>query len=271
MTKTVLITGASSGFGKLCAQTFQSKGWNVIATMRDPAAGADLAQLDNVQIASLDVTDGASIARAVREGLARFGKIDVLVNNAGFAQQGVLETTTDAQMRHQFDVCLFGLVDVTKALLPHFRETGDGVIVNLSSIGGRVAFPFTSLYHAVKFAVEGLTESLQYELDPLGIRVKLVEPGAYGTRINQSAIWSGVEDGSAYKDALDKARAAMRAMADQGGQDPQEVADTVYLAATDGTATLRYPVGADAEQILTARARMTDTEFKSMIVQSIGL
>jgi NADP-dependent 3-hydroxy acid dehydrogenase YdfG len=271
MSKTVLITGASSGFGKLTAKTFHDKGWNVIATMRNPDAETDLTQLDNVLITKLDVTDKASIESTVAAGLVRFGGIDVLVNNAGHSLQGVVQTTTDAQMRHEFDVNFFGIVDTTKAVVPHFIEQKSGVIVNVSSIAGRVAFPFTAFYHASKFAVEGFTESLQYELNPMGIRLKLIEPGAFPTNIMAAGDWSEISEDSVYAPALDAAKASMDKMANTEGQDPQQVAEKIYLAATDETETLRYPVGADAEQILGARAQMDDVAFKNMIRQSTGV
>ncbi|OJJ11531.1 short-chain dehydrogenase/reductase [Alphaproteobacteria bacterium AO1-B] len=271
MTKTVLITGTSSGFGKLTAKTFHEKGWNVIATMRKPEAETELTQLDDVLVTRLDVTDKPSIVEAVTIGRERFGGIDVLVNNAGHSLQGVVQTTTDAQMRRQFDVNFFGMVDTINAVVPTFLANKSGVIVNVSSIAGRVTFPFTAFYHASKFAVEGFTEALQYELNPMGVRLKLIEPGAFPTRIMASGDWSEISEGSVYAPALDAAKASMDKMANIEGQDPQQVAEKIYLAATDETETLRYPVGADAEQILGARAQMDDVAFKNMIRQSTGV
>lgn len=270
MKKTVLITGSSSGFGKLTAKKFHQEGWNVIATMRSPENETELNQLDNVLVSRLDVTDTNSISSAIAEGVERFGKVDVLVNNAGYALQGPLETTSDDQARRQMEVNVFGLINVTKAMVPHFRANKAGVIINYSSIGGRVAFPYTSMYHATKFAVEGFTESLQYELNPFGIKLKLIEPGAYATNINNAADWSTADEGSDYKAQLDTAKSAMQAMAG-AGQDPVEVAEKTFAAATDGTDTLRYPVGNDALQILAARSQMEDVQLKSMITQSLGL
>ena len=270
MQKTVLITGTSSGFGKLIAKKFQQEGWNVIATMRSPEKETELTQLDNVLVSRLDVTDNESISRAVAEGLGRFGRIDVLVNNAGFSLHGPLEATPEEKIRRQMDVNVFGLVNVTKALLPHLRSNKEGVIINFSSIGGRIGFPFNSMYHASKFAIEGLTESLQYELNPLGIKIKLIEPGVYNTQLIASSEWSTVDDDSDYKKTLDAIGPAYEAMS-SSDQDPQEVADITFTAATDGTETLRYPIGADAEQMLTARSQMTDVEFKRMLTSALGL
>ncbi|NRF64237.1 SDR family oxidoreductase [Vibrio coralliilyticus] len=271
MKKTVLITGTSSGFGKLAVKKFQSEGWNVIATMRTPEKEQELNTLENVLVLKLDVTDKSSIDQAVSDGIAHFGKIDVLVNNAGYALQGVFEYTSDEQMRREFDVNVFGLVDTTKALLPHFRTNMNGVVVNVSSIAGRVAFPFTTFYHASKFAVEGLTESLQYELLPFGIGVKLVEPGAFGTNINSSASWANGEHNNPYSDKLHIAKTAMQTMAATLQQDPKEVADKIFQAATDDSSTLRYPVGGDAIQVLGAREKMGDSEFKDMMITNLGI
>ncbi|MCT4639156.1 MAG: SDR family oxidoreductase [Bacteroidales bacterium] len=271
MNKTVLITGASSGFGRLTVKKFQQEGWNVIATMRISEKEMEFTELNNVLVTCLDVTVKDTITRAIAQGIERFGKIDVLVNNAGYALQGPMESTTDVQIERQFNVNVFGLINVTKAIIPHFRGNQNGIVINYSSIGGRVAFPYTSMYHATKFAVEGFTESLQYELNPLGIRLKLIEPGAYNTNINNAADWSFADGISDYKEGLDKAKLAMQAMGGASGQNPQDVADITYIAATDCTDILRYPVGGDAEQILGARSQMDDLQFKTMIRESLGL
>ena len=177
MQKTVLITGCSSGFGKATAIHFASQGWNVIATMRNPKPDNELAAIDGVFVTHLDVQDLASIEAAVAAGIARFGRIDVLVNNAGFGLYGVFEATSREKVREQFDVNVFGTMDVTRAILPHFRGNKAGVILNISSGAGIFTLPMLSLYSASKFALEGFSEALTYELAPLGITVKLIEPG----------------------------------------------------------------------------------------------
>jgi NAD(P)-dependent dehydrogenase (short-subunit alcohol dehydrogenase family) len=174
MKRTVFITGASSGFGKESVQLFHEKGWNVVATMRSPSQGS-AAGLDGVLVERLDVTDAGSIEAAVASAIRTFGQIDVLVNNAGYGALGALEAASDAEIRRQMEVNLFGLIAVTKGVLPFMRARRSGVIVNVSSMGGRLPFPFSTLYNATKFAVEGLTESLQFELNPLGIRTKLTK------------------------------------------------------------------------------------------------
>jgi len=181
MKKTILITGASSGFGRETAKLFHSKGWNVIATMRSPEKETELSTLSDILISRLDVTDKLTIQSAVAAGIAKFGQIDVLVNNAGYGAMGALEAATEQEVRQQFEVNLFGLIEVTKAVLPAMRQEKSGIIINVSSVGGRVTFPFSSLYHATKFAVEGLSESLSQEVAPLGIKVLIVEPGPFRT------------------------------------------------------------------------------------------
>ncbi|MGZ3756017.1 MAG: SDR family oxidoreductase [Mucilaginibacter sp.] len=270
MKNTVLITGASSGFGKAAAKLFHTKGWNVIASMRSPEKETDLSALNGILITKLDVTDQFSIQNAVHDGIEKFGKIDVLVNNAGYGALGALEAATEDEVKKQFDVNLFGLIAVTKAILPGMREQKSGTIINVSSVGGRVTFPFSSLYHATKFAVEGLTESMQYELNPLGINLKIVEPGGYKTEFaGRSMALFGVDGLADYQPAFDK----FTAMLDQWpmSENIGEVADAIYEAATDGTEQLRYPVGHDAAQLIHARQQMNDVDFKNMMAAQTGI
>ncbi len=268
MTKTVLITGASSGFGKDAARLFHKNGWNVIASMRSPEKEAELGALDRVALVRLDVTDGDSIQKAVEEGVSRFGSIDALVNNAGFGSLGVLEAAPAEVVRQQFEVNVFGVIEVIKAVLPHMRRNKHGVIINVASMGGRIAFPFSTLYHATKYAVEGLSESLQYELEPLGIKVKIVEPGGYKTDFaGRSLATFGAGDLLDYMPAYD-------AFAGQVDNWPMsesvwEVAEAIFEAASDGSQQLRYPVGADAVQLLQARKEMDDLAIKNLIASHI--
>ncbi|GGM86538.1 short-chain dehydrogenase/reductase [Dyadobacter beijingensis] len=264
MTKTVLITGASSGFGKDAARLFQKNGWNVIASMRSPEKETELGGLDNVLLVRLDVTDSASIASAVEQGIARFGGIDVLVNNAGFGSLGVLEAAPAEVVRQQFDVNVFGVIETIRAVLPQMRSRKSGVIINVASMGGRVAFPFSTLYHATKYAVEGLSESLQFELGPLGIQVKVVEPGGYKTDFaGRSLATYGAGDLLDYHPAYD----AFAGKVDDWpmSENVWEVAEAIFEAATDGSEQLRYPVGADAIQLLEATKQMDDLAIRNMI------
>ncbi|HLZ87680.1 MAG TPA: SDR family oxidoreductase [Puia sp.] len=270
MKKTVFITGASSGFGRATVQLFHENGWNVIATMRTPENEKSLSTPGGVLLTRLDVTDKSSIGAAVQAGMRQFGQIDVLVNNAGFGSLGALEAAPEELIRQQFDVNFFGLIEVTKAVLPQMRARRSGVIINVSSIGGRLGFPFSTLYHATKFAVEGLTESLQYELNPLGIRLKLVEPGGYKTDfLGRSMGFYGVG-------GLDDYRASFDRFNDKLSQWPLsenigEVAGAIYEAATDGSEKLRYPIGQDALPLLEARQQMDDIAFKKLMVGETGI
>jgi NAD(P)-dependent dehydrogenase (short-subunit alcohol dehydrogenase family) len=270
MKKTVLVTGASSGFGRETVKLFVNKGWNVIATMRSPEKEEELSKMDGVMVVRLDVTDKGSIRDAVEAGMRKFGGIDVLVNNAGYGAFGALEAAPEEVIRQQFEVNLFGLIDVTKAVLPGMRERKSGVIINVSSIGGRLTFPFSTLYHATKFALEGLTESLQYELNPLGIRLKIVEPGGYKTNFaGRSMSLYGGGQIDAYQERIDRFLGLLEhwPMSENIG----EVADVIFEAATDGTEKLRYPVGNDALPMLEARRQMDDVEFKKMMLAQTGL
>lgn len=271
MAKTVFITGASSGFGKEAAKLFHEKGWNVAATMRTPENETELQDLENVLLAKLDVTDKASICDAVNKSVERFGAIDVLVNNAGFGAVGVFEAASDEIIRRQFDVNIFGLIDVTKAVLPVMRANKEGVIINISSMGGRITIPFGSLYNATKFALEGLTEAMQYELNPFGIRLKIVEPGSYKTDFNgRSMDYFGIGGLNEYKDLFDRFTLIAKSP-ERGNRNISEVSETIYTAATDGSEQLRYMVGADAIAMIGAYQEKGEVAFKKMLSAHFGL
>jgi len=273
MKKTVLITGASSGFGKLTAKKFQSEGWNVVATMRSPQKEIELNNLDNVLVTELDVTKTDTIANAIKETTDRFGTIDVLVNNAGNGIAGPMEGVSDEKIRQQFDVNLFGIINTMKGVLPLMREKKSGTIVNVASIGGRVAFPYFSIYMASKHAVEGLTDSMQYELDPFGIKLKLVEPGLFKTDFGGKSVQSDTSSPNLkdYNEANQKFYNKYFVI--EGGAlddgDPNQVSDAIYDAATDNSERLRYLVGESANQILGARQQMDDVDFKNMMTQAV--
>lgn len=262
---TILITGASSGIGKATALRFQSEGWNVIATMRNPAAGADLDALDNVLVTRLDVTDGASIAAAVDAGIARFGRIDTLLNNAGYGAYGPLEAFSTERIRRQFDTNVIGLLEVTKAMLPHMRANRAGTIVNISSIGGQITFPLGTLYHGTKFAVEGLSEALHYELEPLGIRVRIVEPGMirtdFGGRSFDFAMDDRLTDYASTAQAMGRLFSKMAA----NPSAPEVVADAIWTAVNDTSSRLRFRAGQDAETLLDRRKLEDDESFLGSI------
>ncbi len=273
MNKTILITGSSTGIGRASVYKFQQEGWNVIATMRSPEKESELTQLENVLVVRLDVQKQETIDAAMKAGIEKFGKIDVVVNNAGYGLLGTFESVSKESIQRQYDVNVFGLFDVTRAILPHFRENKSGTIINISSIGGKMTFPLTSLYHSTKFAVEGFSESVHFELAPLGIKVKIVEPGEVNTDFgSRSMDFQHNETLTEYNAFVAKTMETFQKMMDpESISTPALIADVIYKAATDGTDTLRYRAGADAEQFLSARKQMTDSEFMGMIKQQLNL
>ena len=271
MNKTILITGASSGIGKETAKLFQVKGWNVVATMRQPEAGAELAAQSNVLVLPLDVLNVASIDAAVAGAIAEFGSIDVLVNNAGYGAIGPLEAFSREQIVRQFNTNVIGLLDVTKAVLPHFRKQQSGIIINISSIGGRMAFPIGSLYHGTKFAVEGISESLSYEVAGFGGKVKIVEPGGVETDfLTRSMDFNNDESIAEYQPTVNSLLAALPAFFEH--RSPASlIAGVIYEAATDGSNKLRYTAGEDANTLIAGRTELGDEAFMEGIRKQFGL
>ena len=263
--KTIVITGASSGIGKASAAYFAAQGWAVAATMRRPERETELNAVDGVSLYALDVTDERSIASAVRAILGDHETVDVVLNNAGYGLAGPFEAASVEEVKRQFDTNLFGLMSVTRAFLPHFRERRSGLFLNVSSIGGRVTFPFISLYHSTKWAVEGFSESLSYELSVLGIRVKIIEPGGvktdFGGRSLAVASREGLTD---YDDSFAAFQKNSTAMA-EGGSSAEYAAEAIFSAAVDESDRLRYLVGADAEAIYEQRTTHGDDAFIAAI------
>lgn len=269
MSNTILITGASSGIGKATAIHFQQQGWKVIATMRSPEKETELNRLENVQLEKLDVLDTSSIENAIKNGIAKFGKIDALVNNAGYGAYGPLETFPRENIIRQFNTNVIGLMDVTKAIVPHFRQNKEGVIVNISSIGGQMTFALGSLYHGTKFAVEGISESLHYEMKEIGVKVKIVEPGFIATDFGSRSFdfqAGNIEDYQPLIGALMK----QWQNPNNTVSPPSLVAEVIFNAVTDGKNQLRYRAGVDANFLLDNRKKMSDTEFFEMMNKQLG-
>jgi len=263
MKKTILITGTSTGIGRATALFFANKGWNVIATMRMPEKESELNKVENITVSRIDIEDTASIEKTINAAIDKFGKIDVVVNNAAFAQFGPFEAITPEQAKKQFDVNVFGTMNVIRAILPHFRKNKDGMILNVSSAGGRIGLPLMSMYMASKFALEGFSESLSYELATQNILVKLVEPGGVATPFNTKAFGNFAHNPAitAYDDyvaAYTKLTAGMM----ENLTSPEEVAEGIYTAVTDGTDRFRYAVGEDAKGWIKARTSMDDIEYQ---------
>ena len=273
MSKTILITGCSTGIGRMTAKFFQEKGWNVAATVRKHSdSDAELTDLGNVLVTELDVTKEDTIKKAVAETIAKFGKIDVLLNNAGYGSYGILEATPEKAIRMQFDVNVIGTLLVSKNVIPYMRKAGDGTIINISSMGGKITFPLGTLYHGSKFAVEGMSEALSFELEAIGVKVKMIEPGMINTNFEETTMKNMAIDPSQteYAPFLEKVMAGMK-QAGSNNSEPIVVAEKIYEAATDGKNQLRYIAGADAEQIILARKQLDDDAYMAMLKQNMGL
>lgn len=247
MGKTILITGASSGIGKETAKLFQSKGWNVIATMRNPEKEAELNQLPNILVTKLDVLDLDSIQKSISEGIQKFGRIDVLLNNAGYGAYGPLEAFDREKILRQFNTNVIGLLDVTRGILPHFRQNKNGLVINISSMGGKMTFPLGSLYHGTKFAVEGLSESLRYEVEQFGGQVKIIEPGSIATDFaGRSFDFNNDINLKEYQNIVNRITTTLPQMV-KNSSPASVVTEVIYEAATDGKSKLRYMAGKDAK------------------------
>ncbi len=268
MKKTVLITGTSSGFGKAAAKLFARNGWHVIATMRNPGEQTDLVDNNDVMVARLDVQDRDSIGKAIEAGIARFGTIDTLINNAGFGLFGVFEATSREKIREQFDVNVFGVMDVTRAILPHFRKNKGGLIINVSSGAGIFTLPMLSLYCASKFALEGFSESLSYELASQKIVVKIVEPGGvvstnFGKRSGEEATQNAsLADYDAF---VTRTNAVFAGLRGERRATEADVAKVIFEAATDGTSQLRYVATADILPLVKARRETSEKEYTELM------
>lgn len=278
MAKTVLITGASSGFGLLTSVALARRGWRVLATMRDvnrreklETAARTAGVLERIEFLALDVTNAEQISEVASTIAGRGLRLDALINNAGFSLPGFADDVSDRELREQFDTNFFGAVAMTRAFLPQFRRQGSGHIVMVSSVSGRMGFPGVGSYSASKFALEGWTETLRYELKPLGIQVVLVEPGAF-----QTDIWTCNAKFSA--GLLDPHSpnagrvAGWRARIKKGQKaDPQIVADTIAAIVANPRPRLRYVVGRDAKAGLLLRKLLPWTLFERLIMKNTGL
>jgi NAD(P)-dependent dehydrogenase (short-subunit alcohol dehydrogenase family) len=269
--KTVLITGSSRGLGRALVKHFQQKGWQVAATMRKPDAEQELNLLPNVRLYGMDVLDDASVRRTVSDVQQHCGGIDMVINNAGYGTFGPFEAATDEEIQHQFSTNLFGTMRVIRAVLPQFRARRRGMIVNIGSLGGLMCFPFYSLYHGTKFALDGFSEALRYEVKPLGITVKLIQAGGVRTDFNGNSLallaTKGFEE---YQEARDKCLAAYRGNGAATNASSESVAADIFEAVNDGTDRLRYilPQGGLTAQLLQMRKTMSDEQLAETLWKS---
>lgn len=243
----LFVTGASSGFGRSLAEEALARGHRVIAAARNPDAVRDLVALapDRALAVRLDVTKPDEIASALASATARFGDVDVLVNNAGFSIIGALEETDDAQVREVMETMFFGPVALTRAVLPRMRARRTGTIVQITSVGGLSTAPGFGAYCAAKHGLEGLSECLAGELGPLGVRVLIVEPGAFRTSLFGNAFRT-MEAMPAYAESVGPTRAYVERSAGKQDGDPQKAARAILDAVVAGSKNLRLPLGADA-------------------------
>lgn len=265
MNKTILITGASSGIGKETARYFVSKGWNVAATMRHPEKETELDKLERVKLYRLDVHDPNSIKAAIEQAIGDFGSIDVLLNNAGYAAVGIFESSTSADIEKQFNTNVFGVMEVTRAILPHFRQKKNGTIITVTSMGGLLTFPTYSLYHSTKWAVEGFMESLHFELRPLNIKVKCIEPGAIKTDFYERSMNVMHSDQfPEYQKYLDVCTLNIEKEALKA-PGPLVVAKKIFKAANSTSFKLRYPVGGQGPLLLFIRRIIPNSWFFGLV------
>ncbi|MDH6250404.1 short-subunit dehydrogenase [Chryseobacterium sp. H1D6B] len=251
MQKTIFITGTSSGLGKSTAKLFQNKGWNVIATMRNPENETELTQLDNVSVLKLDVTNAEQLEKTIAHVLAEY-KVDVVLNNAGYGLVGPLEAFTDDQIKMQIETNLMGVIRITKAFTPYFREKKDGVLINITSSFGLIGFPTCSIYSATKFAVDGFSESMGYELAQFGVKVKVVAPGGIQTDFAGRSMDGGHHE--AYQKLISKVQEGYSTEKIADYSKPEYIAGIIYEATTDGKDQLRYIAGKDAAALYEERS-----------------
>jgi NAD(P)-dependent dehydrogenase (short-subunit alcohol dehydrogenase family) len=241
-----LITGASSGFGRAIAEAALEQGDRVVATARKPGSVEGLEPDDRVAVVPLDVTDAAGREGAVNAAIERFGRIDVLVNNAGRTQVGAVEETTDEALRDLFDLHFFAPAALTRAVLPQMREQGGGTIVQMSSVGGQVTAPGFGAYCATKFALEGLTETLRDEVAPFGIKTMIVEPGAFRTGLFRRDAAYFSDEMAEYEETVGPTRAYVRGEHLKQPGDPALAARAILKALDSDEPPLRLVLGADA-------------------------
>jgi NAD(P)-dependent dehydrogenase (short-subunit alcohol dehydrogenase family) len=263
MAQTIFITGSSTGLGRATAKLFASRGWRVFATMRQPGNDTELANTPGVVMLPLDVTKRDQIKAAADAAIAQ-GGVDVLFNNAGYGLFGPLEGVSDDQLTRQIETNLLGVMRTTQAFLPHMRERRSGLIVTTTSIGGLVAFPLNSVYHATKWALEGWSESLAFELQPFNVRVKTVSPGGIQSDFASRSL--DVAPHPAYASIIEKVAGAFQDPNRRASHSTSEaIAEVVLEAVTDGTDRLRYTAGADAKGIYASRLAQGDEAFRKGI------
>ncbi len=270
MSKVVLITGTGSGMGKLTAEFLAENGYMVYAGSR----GADVGQnSDNLKHIYLDVRDTSSIKNAVDTVMENEGKIDILVNNAGYGLLATVEDGTDEEMFDQFNVNVFGLLKVTREVLPYMRESKSGVIINISSFLGKMGLPLLAHYNASKYAVEGIVDSLRFETMPFNVRVHSIQSGLFGTNFVKEGLVANAQttsEDSPYKELVSHF-VPIVAKAINEGPNPQPIADAVKYIIENEDADIFMPVGGEAETFVPLRKELNDKEFEQKVKETFGI
>lgn len=270
MSKVVLITGATSGMGELSAKFLSDNGYIVYAGSRDENVKIGNGNLKHIYI---DVTKTDTIKNAVKTIIKNEGKIDVLVNNAGYGLLATLEEGTDEEIFNQFDVNVFGLIKTTREVLPYMREAKSGVIINISSFLGKMGLPLLSHYNASKYAVEGIVDSLRFETLPFGIRVHSIQSGLFGTNFVKKGLVANAQttsENSPYKDLVSHF-VPIVAKAINEGPSPQPIADAIKMIIENEDAPISVPVGGEATTFVPLRKELGDKEFEQKIKETFGI
>lgn len=272
MEKVAIVTGSSSGIGLETALALARDGFYTYATMRDTKKGnkiLETAKKENlkVEVLALDVDKEDTITNSINKIISDKKRIDVLVNNAGYGLFGCLEDISIEDLKSQFETNFFGLIRTIQVVLPIMRKHRSGIIVNVSSVAGRIGFPASPAYISSKFALEGLSESMRYELEPFGIKTIIIEPGVIKTNFF-AALKQSTKTDSAYKEITEKVMKGLTMMAEMGTH-PQEVARTIIKAINSENPLPRYLVGNDAIMFLEAKKTKTDIEFENYIKKEL--
>jgi NAD(P)-dependent dehydrogenase (short-subunit alcohol dehydrogenase family) len=278
--KVAVVTGSSTGIGYETALTLTRNGFYTYATMHkldgeSEQKIANITKSENLplQVIQLDVNNAKSVIDAINRIVKEKGRIDVTVNNAGYALIGAFEETSMDEITAQFETNFFGAIRVMQAVIPIMRKQRSGRIVNITSMGGRIAIPLDSIYHGTKFALEGLSESLQYELEPFGIKIILIEPGAIGSNFWKNLkMATKISDPNiaVYRQLENNMSEALKQMV-QNTIPSSEVAKVILQAVTSDNPEFRYIVGKDAASIIEARGNMSDKEFQNLIKKQFNL
>jgi len=276
--KVALVTGSSSGIGFETSLRLARAGFNTYASMRNLEKSKNITEIAKkeklpLQVVQLDVNNDGSVKDAIVKILKADQRIDVLINNAGYGLFGSVEDTSIEEIKAQFETNFFGVVRVTQQVLPLMRRQNSGTIVNVSSVGGRIGLPALSAYHSTKFALEGLSESIAFELEPFGIRVVIIEPGVIRTNIlnSSSSAKKALDPKSPYFSLSQKLNDNFKSMMESElSSPPEEVTKVILQAVTSENPQLRYSVGDDAANLIHARKNMPDNEFRKMIMKNFS-